>query len=75
MYTVIVHAEGNPDIGQYAPVALTVQIEAKTPLGLVKRVMKHIAKWNLGAGNFAPEPVMKAGERYAEISYNGRLWK
>jgi hypothetical protein len=69
---------GNPDHGQYAPVANVQVLEVKTLAEIPAIVREYVDFWNLGGGNWTGRAgeirARKGGKVVARVSYNGRLW-
>lgn len=68
-------APGNPDHGQYAPVAPPFYWAGDTLRDGCRAAVAYTDKWNLGAGNW-PTPIAygQDGIAIGVMSYNTRIW-
>jgi hypothetical protein len=68
-------APGNPDHGQYAPVAPNKLMFASDIETISKAARLYITYWDLGGGNWG-SPVIydDTGAEIGNVSYNGRIW-
>jgi hypothetical protein len=75
MLTITIHAPGNPDYQQYAPIAPSKTFQAGDLAGISDAARWYIRAYDLGGGNFAPEPIRnERGEEVGRVSYNGHVW-
>jgi hypothetical protein len=74
VYEATLSAPGNPDFGQYAPVAPREKVQASSIKGLWAKCEEYIEKFDLGGGNWADPKVKEDGKGIGHFSYNGRLW-
>lgn len=75
MFTVTLHAPGNPDFRQYAPLGPSIMVSAETLAEISKLAMQYRHKYDLGGGNWAPSAVKDdTGEIVGAVSYNGKIW-
>ena len=75
---VILRAYGNPDFEQWHDIAPLVIARVANVVEAVDLVKEYIGQYDLGGGNWGPDSgvvFMWGGKRYADISYNGRIWR
>lgn len=65
----------NPDHNESISPAPGFRIQVPSLENASKSCMEYIAKFNLGAGNWAGGDVYDGQRLVANISYNGRIWK
>lgn len=74
-YELRIRTVGNPDFGQYAPVAPATTLRAGSFAELLRRVDEHINFYDIGGGNWTFSPLKKGGKLLGYMSYNRRVWK
>lgn len=78
-YLVMLSAAGNPDRGQFAPVAPSTSVRVPSLRAAQRACRAYIDRHDLGGGNWSGGEVhMVRGDmvkRVGRFTYNGRFWR